>query len=181
VRRALPAIIVSAGGLAGLLRLQGFIDAGSSTVAIGDDPAASATTTMSTGAGPDPASPPGATTTAVAPPPSTTASPGAPPAGPPSTNAARTVKGPVVTHRFGPVEVQATISGTRITDVKTLQSPGGSNRSTRISENALPKLRQQALSTQGAKNVATVTGATLTSDAFRQSLQGALDSAGFHA
>jgi uncharacterized protein with FMN-binding domain len=123
-----------------------------------------------------------AATAAPAPTPAPTTTTAPRPAPGPSTTAApanRTVDGPVVTHRFGPVQVQATISGGRLTDVKTLQFPRENATSTAINNGALPKLRQRALTTQGARGVATVSGATLTSDAFRQSLQAALDMAGF--
>jgi uncharacterized protein with FMN-binding domain len=43
-----------------------------------------------------------------------------------------------------------------------------------INSAAIPKLRQEALTAQSA-DIATVSGATYTSEAYQQSLQGALD------
>jgi uncharacterized protein with FMN-binding domain len=89
----------------------------------------------------------------------------------------RTVSGPVVNTRFGAVQVQVTVTGSRITDVTALQLPDGDNRSAMISSRAEPVLRSEALQAQGA-SIDGVTGATYTSDAYARSLQAALDSAG---
>jgi len=88
-----------------------------------------------------------------------------------------TVTGPEVDMRFGPVQVQVTISGGRITDVVALQLPSGGH-SGRISQRAEPVLQEEALQAQSA-SIDTVSGATYTSDAYEQSLQAALDQAGF--
>jgi uncharacterized protein with FMN-binding domain len=90
---------------------------------------------------------------------------------------ARTVTGPVVSTRFGTVQVAVTVEGGQLTDVTALQLPAGDRRSASISSRVEPTLRSQALSAQSA-NIDGVSGATYTSAAYARSLQAALDSAG---
>jgi uncharacterized protein with FMN-binding domain len=90
---------------------------------------------------------------------------------------ARTVTGPVVQTRWGPVQVQVTVSGGKLTDVSVLQSPSGNPRDQEINAYALPILVQDTLDAQSA-DIDMVSGATVTSDGYLQSLQGALDQAG---
>jgi uncharacterized protein with FMN-binding domain len=89
-----------------------------------------------------------------------------------------TVNGPAAQTRYGPVQVQVTIAGKRITGVKTLQHPSGDDRSIQIAADALPRLRAETLAAQSA-DIDTVGGATYTSEGYQQSLQGALDLAHF--
>ena len=88
------------------------------------------------------------------------------------------VSGTVVDTRYGPVQVSVTIDNGKLTDVTALELPSG-GRSGRISEQVEPMLRSQALSAQSA-SIDGVSGATYTSSAYAQSLQAALDVAGFH-
>ena len=90
---------------------------------------------------------------------------------------AGTVTGPVAQTRWGPVQVQVTVSGGKLTDVSVLQSPNGNPRDQQINAYALPILVQETLDAHSA-NIDMVSGATVTSDGYRQSLQGALDEAG---
>jgi uncharacterized protein with FMN-binding domain len=90
------------------------------------------------------------------------------------------VNGTVAQTRWGPVQVQVTIAGGRITDVKTLQQPNGNFRDQEINSYAVPQLREEVLSAQSA-NIDTVSGATVTSDGYISSLQAALDAAHFKA
>jgi uncharacterized protein with FMN-binding domain len=83
-----------------------------------------------------------------------------------------------VNTRFGPVQVQVTISGGSITDVSALQLTNTDGRSVQISNYAAPILASEVLASQSA-NVGNVGGATYTSQAYLQSLQSALDQAGF--
>jgi uncharacterized protein with FMN-binding domain len=71
-----------------------------------------------------------------------------------------------------------TISSGKITDVQALIYPNGNGRDEEINAYALPQLRQQVLTAQSA-NIDGVSGATVTSDGYRQSLQAALDAAHF--
>jgi uncharacterized protein with FMN-binding domain len=79
---------------------------------------------------------------------------------------------------FGPMQVAAVISGGKITDVKVLQRTNQGGRSIQISNQADPMLRSEVLQAQSAK-VSTIGGATYTSEGYLQSLQSALDQAGF--
>jgi uncharacterized protein with FMN-binding domain len=76
---------------------------------------------------------------------------------------------------YGTVQVQVVVQGGRITDVQFLSYPTGHN-SDRINAQAMPILTQEAISAQSA-SVQVVSGATLTSRAFMQSLQSALSQA----
>ena len=89
-----------------------------------------------------------------------------------------TVNGPTAQTRYGPVQVQVTISGKQITGVTTLQHPSGDDLSIQIAAEALPQLRAEALAAQSAQ-IDSVGGATYTSQGYQQSLQGALDLAHF--
>ena len=88
----------------------------------------------------------------------------------------RTVTGSVAQTRWGPVQVQITISSKKITKVSTLQVPNGNFRDTEINNYAVPVLVQETLTAQSAK-IDSVSGATVTSDGYRTSLQSALDAA----
>ncbi|MDG4814509.1 FMN-binding protein [Micromonospora sp. WMMD956] len=84
--------------------------------------------------------------------------------------------GSVAQTRWGPVQVRITVSGGKITDVTTLQVPDGNHRDQQINDYAVPILRQSALAAQSA-DIDTVSGATVTSDGYRESLQAAIDAA----
>ena len=86
-----------------------------------------------------------------------------------------TYTGAQVNALYGVVQVQAVIQGGRIADVQVLSHPTG-RRSDEINAQAVPVLTQEAISSQSA-TVQVVSGATLTSNAFMQSLQSALDQA----
>ncbi|MDQ1708618.1 MAG: hypothetical protein QOG49_3 [Frankiaceae bacterium] len=88
----------------------------------------------------------------------------------------KTVSGQTVDTRYGPVQVQVSLSGATITDIRALQLPSDRRRSAEISQGAEPLLRQEALTAQSAR-IDTVSGATYTSDGYAQSLQSALDQA----
>ncbi|HKE67276.1 MAG TPA: FMN-binding protein [Micromonosporaceae bacterium] len=90
------------------------------------------------------------------------------------------VNGSVARTRWGPVQVQVSISGGHITDVRALTYPSGNGHNTAINTYALPELRQEVLDAQSAR-IDTVTGATVTSDGYRASLQAALHAADFNA
>jgi uncharacterized protein with FMN-binding domain len=89
-----------------------------------------------------------------------------------------TVEGPSIDTRFGPVQVAASVSadGT-ICDVDVLEYPSDDPRSVSINQRALPTLIEATLAAQDA-DIDTVSGATYTSSAYRQSLQAILDSVG---
>ena len=79
--------------------------------------------------------------------------------------------------RWGPVQVQVTVTDGKITDVKTLQYPNGDRRSQGISSQVIPWLQDETLQVQSA-NIQGISGATYTSMGFRTSLASALQKAG---
>jgi uncharacterized protein with FMN-binding domain len=87
-----------------------------------------------------------------------------------------TFTGAAESTRFGNVQVQLVVSGGKISDVKALQLTDAERRSQMISATAAPILRSEVLQAQSG-NVDTVSGATVTSDAYLSSLQAALDAA----
>jgi uncharacterized protein with FMN-binding domain len=94
------------------------------------------------------------------------------------TPSASVVNGTVAQTQWGPVQVQVHIAGHRITDVKALVFPSGSGHDQAINSYALPLLRQEVLSAQSAR-IDSVSGATVTSGGYVESLQAALDAAHF--
>jgi uncharacterized protein with FMN-binding domain len=89
-----------------------------------------------------------------------------------------TVNGTVAQTRWGPVQVQVRIDNGHIVDVRALQQPTGSDRDTEINGYALPRLRDEVLAAQSA-HIDMVSGATVTSGGYVESLQAALDAAHF--
>lgn len=90
----------------------------------------------------------------------------------------QTVNGTVAQTQWGPVQVQVKISGGKITDAQAVIYPSGNGRDHEINSYALPRLHEQVLQAQSAK-IDGVSGATVTSDGYRESLQAALDAAHF--
>ncbi|MCK2036775.1 FMN-binding protein [Microbacterium sp. SSW1-49] len=78
--------------------------------------------------------------------------------------------------RYGPVQVQLTVSGGRITDVRAIDYPDGNGRDRQINGTAIPRLVSETLQSQSAQ-IQMVSGATYTSDGYRSSLQSAIDQA----
>jgi uncharacterized protein with FMN-binding domain len=88
----------------------------------------------------------------------------------------RTYTGSVAQTRWGPVQIAITVSGGRITDVTVPTYPNGNGRDQEINASALPILTSETLSAQNA-SIDGVSGATVTSDGYKESLQAALDAA----
>jgi uncharacterized protein with FMN-binding domain len=112
-----------------------------------------------------------APTTATSAPPSTSSTSGSSSAG-----ASGTFAGGAADTRYGPVQVQITMSGGRITAAQALQVPQESGRDVRINSEAVPILVDETLQAQSAQ-IDTVSGATYTSEGYTQSLQSAIDAA----
>jgi uncharacterized protein with FMN-binding domain len=93
-----------------------------------------------------------------------------------STGAAKTYTGSVASTRWGNVQVSITVADGKITDVAVPVYPSENHKDQEINAYALPVLRQETLAAQSA-NIDTVSGATVTSDGYLQSLQAALDAA----
>jgi uncharacterized protein with FMN-binding domain len=100
----------------------------------------------------------------------------APVAGAPAA-AGTTVTGTTASTRWGPVQVQITVAGGKVTAVDVVQYPDGNGKDREINSYAIPTLVQETLSAQNA-NIDMVSGATVTSDGYLTSLQSALDKAG---
>lgn len=92
----------------------------------------------------------------------------------PSGGSSRSVLGDVADTRWGPVQIKVTSSGGKIVDVQAVQYPNGNSRDAEINSQALPMLRSEALKAQSAQ-IDMISGATVTSQGYLQSLQSALD------
>ena len=89
---------------------------------------------------------------------------------------AATYTGDSADTRWGPVQVQITVQGGRITASQAVQYPQNNGRDAQINGYALPILNQEVVQQQSA-SIDTVSGATVTSDGYLQSLQSAIDQA----
>jgi uncharacterized protein with FMN-binding domain len=114
-----------------------------------------------------------AATTLSTPPPAATnaAAPSATSAAPSTT---QVVSGAVEQTPYGPVQVEVTFDGTKVVAVRELQSPSNDRRSASINHQAAPILAKEVLASQSAK-IDTVSGATYTSEGYKQSVQSAID------
>jgi uncharacterized protein with FMN-binding domain len=74
---------------------------------------------------------------------------------------------------YGNIRIKATIQEGKITDIQFLSYPQDRNTSIEINTQAMPLLKTEAIKSQNA-TVDVVSGATQTSEAFKQSLQSAL-------
>ena len=108
--------------------------------------------------------------------PTTTPPSGNPPSNSPSATAGQykdgTYTGAVADAFYGNLQATVTIQGGMITDVTFPQAPSNGH-SGEVSAQALPILKQEAITAQSA-NVNIVSGATQDSQAFQQSLASAL-------
>ena len=87
-----------------------------------------------------------------------------------------TYTGDVADTRWGPVQVQITVQGGKITKSTAVQYPQSNGRDAQINGYALPVLDQEVVQQQTA-GIDSVSGATVTSDGYLQSLQSAIDQA----
>jgi uncharacterized protein with FMN-binding domain len=87
-----------------------------------------------------------------------------------------TYQGTLTQTRWGPIQVSITVAAGKITDVAVTTYPNENRRDQEINAYALPALQQAALAAQSA-DIDTVSGATVTSDGYKQSLQAAIDAA----
>jgi len=88
--------------------------------------------------------------------------------------AIRSAEGISVNFSYGVLNVEVTVSGTRITNVSVPNLQTAEPTSQQISDQAIPMLRAEVLQAQSA-NVNGISGATFTSQAYVQSLHAALD------
>jgi uncharacterized protein with FMN-binding domain len=88
----------------------------------------------------------------------------------------KTYAGTTAATRWGDVQVAITVTNGKITDVQVPVYPSDNRRDQEINANALPALVQETLAAQSA-DIDAVSGATVTSGGYLQSLQSALDAA----
>ncbi|BCJ40290.1 FMN-binding protein [Actinoplanes ianthinogenes] len=93
-----------------------------------------------------------------------------------TTGGGKTYTGSAVSTRWGDVQVAITVADGRITSVSVPVYPNENGRDQQINARAIPALVQETLDAQSA-DIDTVSGATVTSDGYLQSLQSALDAA----
>ncbi|MEW2613394.1 FMN-binding protein [Streptomyces sp. NPDC047880] len=82
------------------------------------------------------------------------------------------VSGSLVDTEKGPVRVEVTFDGDRIASVRMLRQPDHPQTTA-----AVPQLIEETLRAQSA-DIDTVSGATVTSDGYKESLQAAIDARG---
>jgi uncharacterized protein with FMN-binding domain len=90
----------------------------------------------------------------------------------------KTLDGPSIDTRWGPVQVEAVISSSgQICDVGAIKYPNSHRRSQQINNYALPILHKEVMAAQSL-NINGVSGATITSIGYARSLQAILDKTG---
>lgn len=90
-----------------------------------------------------------------------------------TTQASGEVTGQVAMTRWGPVQVAGTVADGKLTEVHAVVWPTGDGRSIAINDYAIPILDSEA--SQVGTSFDYVSGATYTSEGYRQSLQSLLD------
>jgi uncharacterized protein with FMN-binding domain len=165
MRRAILALSGTIAGLAMLLSFKSHSTTPNATAAAGTpgtaSPAQAGGSTSATGSRPGAASP-------------------AAPAGQQRSRtgpaATRTVTGAAASTPYGPMQIQLTFTGQRITKVTILQRTNDGAESNQIDSSAIPKLTSETLTAQNGR-IDAVSGATYTSAGYTKSLQSALDQA----
>ncbi|MGI5184957.1 FMN-binding protein [Dactylosporangium sp. CA-152071] len=84
--------------------------------------------------------------------------------------------GSVVSTRWGDIQVTITVAGGKITGVTVPVYPDANGKDRQINARALPILNKAVVAAQSA-DIDTVSGATVTSDGYKESLQAAIDAA----
>jgi uncharacterized protein with FMN-binding domain len=94
-----------------------------------------------------------------------------------ATTGTKTVTGAASQTRYGPVQVQITVTNGQVTAVNAVNYPTQSGRDAQINAYAIPQLNQEAVAAKSAK-IDMISGATYTSTGYINSLQNALTKAG---
>jgi hypothetical protein len=155
MRRLLLALASTAAGLAAVLSFKTHSSADTSNVAAPAAGAQSGTSGTPAGTGSATAAPKGSTA---------------------ATAGTRTLAGAVDNTPYGPMQVEVTLQGRKITAVKVLQQTNTGTESQQIDANSIPQLTRETLTAQSAR-IDAVSGATSTSAGYIGSLQNALDKA----
>ena len=96
---------------------------------------------------------------------------------PPTSGVSGTFTGATASTIYGPVQVQITVAGGKITNAVALSYPTRDFRSQQINQQAIPYLIQETLAAQST-NIQGVSGASYTSQGWFTSLTSALAKAG---
>ena len=181
MRKVLLALLLTAVGLGLLLSFRSRSMTGSTTTALGGSALSGGASTSSA-----PAATPSASADASTSPTTAASSASAPASASKTTSKTAstssgvkngTFTGSPESNPFGDVQVQAVVSGGKLTNVLVLQVPDRGGYEDQIVQVAVPELKTEALSAQSA-NIDVVSGATYTSQGYAESLQSALDQAG---
>ncbi|MEV8541373.1 FMN-binding protein [Streptomyces sp. NPDC051572] len=149
MKRVIPVLVLSVAGLIPVWRYE---------PSIGTTTSSTSTTTTEAVSTPTPT------------PTATSSSSGS--ASTPSASSKKVVQGAAINTSKGTVQVQVTFEGDKISSVSMLQQPDHPQTTA-----AVPVLIEETLKAQSSK-IDTVSGATITSDAYVQSLQAAIDAKG---
>ena len=87
-----------------------------------------------------------------------------------------TFTGDAVQTRYGAVQVEITVANGTITSAEAIQYPNSDRHDQQINAYAVPVLNAEVVAAQSA-SIDAVSGATVTSDGYLQSLQSAIDAA----
>ena len=169
MRRVILAIVATAAGLVLLLSFKSHSSSGGLASSI-STPDQNGTGTSSA----DPSSSAGTGTTSTS---SGSKSTESKSTGSKSSAGSQTVDGNSVSTIYGPIQVDITVKGGKITAVSVPVYPEGTMRDVQINEFALPELVQETISADSA-NIDAVSGASYTSQGYISSLQSAIDKAG---
>ncbi|MBK6870637.1 MAG: FMN-binding protein [Kineosporiaceae bacterium] len=93
-----------------------------------------------------------------------------------ATTSSKSYLGDAVDTQFGPVQVKITVRATKIIKSVVTQVPMNNGHDERINNYAVPLLNAAAVKWQSAE-IESVSGATVTSEAYKRSLQSAMDAA----
>jgi uncharacterized protein with FMN-binding domain len=93
-----------------------------------------------------------------------------------SSSSSATYTGEEASTQWGIVEVKITVENGRITKSEAVEYPTGNPRDQEINAYAVPQLNSEVVSAQSG-SIDAVSGATVTSDGYIQSLQSAIDKA----
>lgn len=171
-------ILAAAGTITGLVMLLSFKTRGASPPASVATGAADTTGTTNPTAGDSQATSGTSGTGSPSTPGSAASSPAAPPATSPTVaSGTRSVTGNPISTRYGPVEVQITVSNGQVAQVTALEYPTATRRDQQINAYAIPALNQEAVAAKSYK-IDMISGATYTSVGYIDSLQSALNKAG---
>lgn len=87
-----------------------------------------------------------------------------------------TYTGTAINTQYGNVQVRITVANGKVTASEAIQYPNRDHKDQEINSYAIPILSSEAVTAQSA-SIDAVSGATFTSQAYKQSLQSALDQA----